>query len=95
MEEKDIKPQFHLLQKEVETAGARLEDTRLNLIAALDALKLEIEILKRFAVGLHSVLLTYNPAEPARSTWIPVKGGAAGAAHLYQGLDGAVIAMKR
>jgi hypothetical protein len=30
MEEKDIKQQFHLLQKEVETAGARLEDTRLT-----------------------------------------------------------------
>lgn len=54
MEEKDIKQQFHLLQKEVETAGARIEDTRLNLVATIDALKLEIEILKRFMERYHA-----------------------------------------
>ena len=54
MEDKDIKQQFHLLQKEVETAGARIEDTRLNLVAAIDTLKLEIEILKRFMERYHA-----------------------------------------
>lgn len=54
MEEKDVKQQFHLLQKEIETAGARLEDTRLSLIAAIDELKLELEILKRFMGRYHT-----------------------------------------
>jgi hypothetical protein len=54
VEEKDIRQQFHLLQKEVETSGSRLEDTRLNLVAAIDALKLEIEILKRFIEHYHA-----------------------------------------
>lgn len=43
-----------LLQKAVETAGARIEDTRLNLVATIDALKLEIEVLKRFMERYHA-----------------------------------------
>jgi hypothetical protein len=48
MEEMDIRQQFHLLQKELESAGSRTEELRLNLIAAIDALKIEVEVLRRF-----------------------------------------------
>ena len=52
MEEIDIKHQFHLLQKEVEAAVSLLEDTKLNLLSTIDALKIEIEVLRRF-LGHH------------------------------------------
>ena len=48
MEEMDIKQRFHLLQKEIESAGAVSEELRLNLIAAIDALKIEVEVMHRF-----------------------------------------------
>jgi hypothetical protein len=48
MEELDLKQQLHLLQKEVEAAVALAEDTKLNVVAAIDSLKIEIEVLKRF-----------------------------------------------
>jgi len=53
MEETDIRQQFHLLQKELENAGAQTEDLRLQLIAATDALKIEIEVLRRFMERHH------------------------------------------
>lgn len=53
MEEMDIRQQFHLLQKELESAGTRIEDLRLQLIAALDALKIEVEVLQRFMERHH------------------------------------------
>lgn len=53
MEELDIRQQFHLLQKEIESAGARTEELRLNLIAAIDALKIEVEVLRRFMERHH------------------------------------------
>jgi hypothetical protein len=54
MEELDIKQQFHLLQKEVEAAISLQEDTKLNLLAAVDALKIEVEVLKRFMASHHA-----------------------------------------
>lgn len=53
MEEMDIRQQFHLLQKEIESAGALTEEVRLNLVAAIDALKIEVEVLRRFLERHH------------------------------------------
>jgi len=53
MEEMDIRQQFHLLQKELESAGSRTEELRLNLTAAIDALKIEVEVLRRFMEQHH------------------------------------------
>jgi len=54
MEELDIKHQFHLLQKEVEAAGSLAEEVKLNLLAAIDSLKIEVEVLKRFMERYHA-----------------------------------------
>jgi hypothetical protein len=54
MEELDIKQQFHLLQKEVEAAVSLTEDTKLNLLSAIDTIKIEIEVLKRFLQQYHT-----------------------------------------
>jgi len=53
MEDIDIEQRLHLLQKEVEAIASLAEDTKLNLLSAIDSLKLEIEILKRFMEQHH------------------------------------------
>lgn len=53
MEDIDIKQQLHLLQKEVEATVSLAEDTKLNLLSAIDSLRIEIEILKRFIEQYH------------------------------------------
>ncbi len=47
MEEMDGQQQFRLFQKEIETAAALTEQTKLDLVLAIDMLKIEVEVLKR------------------------------------------------
>ena len=54
MEELDIKRQFHLLQEEVEAAVSLIGDVKLNLLAAIDTLRIEVEVLKRFMERYHA-----------------------------------------
>jgi hypothetical protein len=51
MEEKELQQRFHLLQQEVEAAISLVEEVRLNHAAAVDALKIEVEVLRRFMAG--------------------------------------------
>jgi len=51
MEEKELQQRFHLLQQEVEAAISLVEEVRLNYAAAVDALKIEVEVLRRFMNG--------------------------------------------
>jgi hypothetical protein len=53
MEEKDIQQRFHLLQQEVEAAVSLIGDTKLNSNAAIDTLKIEVEVLRRFMERYH------------------------------------------
>lgn len=57
MEDADIKQQLHLLQKQVEAAVSLLEESKLNLLSQVDALKIEVEVLKR-------LLANYQPDFP-------------------------------
>jgi hypothetical protein len=54
MEELDLKHQFHLLQQEVEAAVSLTAEVKLNLLAAIDSLKIEVEVLKRFMERYHA-----------------------------------------
>jgi hypothetical protein len=54
MEEKEIQQRLHLLQQEAEAAISLVEEVRLNCAAVADALKIEVEMLRRFMEG-------YNP----------------------------------
>ena len=47
MQEKQIEQRFHLLQQEVEAAVSLVEQIKLNCAAAIDALKIDIEVLRR------------------------------------------------
>ena len=54
MEELDLKHQFHLLQQEVEAAVSLTAEVKLNLLAAIDSLRIEVEVLKRFMERYHA-----------------------------------------
>jgi hypothetical protein len=51
MEEKELQQRFHLLQQEVEAAISLVEEVRFNYAAAVDSLKIEVEVLRRFMDG--------------------------------------------
>ncbi len=53
MEEKDIQQPFHLLHQEIEAAVSLIEDTKLDNAAAIDDLKIEVEVLRRFMERYH------------------------------------------
>ena len=53
MQELDIEQRFHLMQKEIEAAVSILKDAKLDLTAAVDSLKIEIEALKTYMERNH------------------------------------------
>ena len=53
MKEPDVEQQFRFLHKEVEAAVSLTEDTKLNLLAAIDSIKIEVEVLRRFMESYH------------------------------------------
>ena len=53
MEEHDIEQRFRLLQKQVEATASLLNDIKIDLTAAIDSVKLEIETIKMFIERHH------------------------------------------
>ena len=53
MQELDIEQRFHLMQKEIEAAVSILKDAKLDLTAAVDSLKIELEAMKTFIARHH------------------------------------------
>jgi hypothetical protein len=53
MKAAEIEEQFRLLQREVALAGDAVEACQSETRASLDALRLEVETLKRYLLSLH------------------------------------------
>jgi hypothetical protein len=53
MEEKEIQQRLHLLHQEVEAAIALVEEVKLTCATATAALKIEMEVLRRFLERYH------------------------------------------
>jgi hypothetical protein len=49
----DVQRQFHLMQREIEAAASLNKETKLDLLAAIDSLRIEIEVLKTFIERQH------------------------------------------
>jgi hypothetical protein len=62
MEDADIERRFHLLQTEIEATGSLLKDSKVDLIAAVDALRIEVEILKSYMERFHPGFAESYPA---------------------------------
>ena len=53
MEDAAIEQRLHLLQREIEATGSLLKDSKVDLVAAIDALRIEVEILKSYMDRFH------------------------------------------
>ena len=53
MEDSDLKHRFHLMQTEIEATASLLKDAKIDLISALDSIKIEVEILKTYMERYH------------------------------------------
>jgi hypothetical protein len=53
MNDPEIEQRFHLMQKEIEATASLLKETKIDLTAAIDSLKIEVEILKSYMERYH------------------------------------------
>lgn len=53
MEDADIEQRFHLMQKEIEATVSLMRDNKLDLIAVIDSIKIELEVLKMYMERFH------------------------------------------
>jgi hypothetical protein len=53
MEDADIEQRFHLVQKELEASVSSMTESKLNLIAAIDSLRIELEVMKSYMERYH------------------------------------------
>ena len=53
MQDLDVQQQFHLMQREIEALGSLIKETKLDLLAAIDSLKIEVEVIKTFMERHH------------------------------------------
>ena len=53
MNDTDIQQRFQLMQRELESTVSLLKQAKLDLTAALDSVKLELEVLKMFMERYH------------------------------------------
>jgi hypothetical protein len=49
----DIEQRFHLMQKEIEASVSLMTECKLDLMAAIDSLKIELEVLKSYMERYH------------------------------------------
>jgi hypothetical protein len=53
MENVDIEQRFHLMQKEIEATVSVMKDARIDLMAAIDLMRIELEVLKMYMERYH------------------------------------------
>jgi hypothetical protein len=46
MEDADLERRFHLMQKEIEATASSMTRSKLDLMANIDSLRIELEVLK-------------------------------------------------
>ena len=53
MEDADIEQRFHLMQKQIEATVSLTRECKLDLMAAIDSLRIELEVLKSYMERYH------------------------------------------
>jgi hypothetical protein len=53
MHDQDIQQRFHLMQKEIEATVSLMREAKIDLTAAIDSLKIELEVLKIYMERYH------------------------------------------
>ena len=84
MHELDIQQRFHMLQREVEAAVSLSKDAKLDFTAAVDSLRIEVEVLKMFLERFHPEFAQLYPKlkeqalQAINPEWIGSPGGMTG-----------------
>jgi hypothetical protein len=53
MEDADIEQRFHLMQKEIEATASLMRENKFDLMAAIDSIRIELEVLKSYMERFH------------------------------------------
>ncbi|HEY7166531.1 MAG TPA: hypothetical protein VIB79_18305 [Candidatus Binatia bacterium] len=53
MEDRDLEQRLHLMQKEIEATVSLMKESKLDLVATMDSLRIEIEVLKTYMERYH------------------------------------------
>ena len=53
MEDADLEQRFHLMQKEIEATASLMTQSKLDLMANIDSLRIELEVLKTYMERYH------------------------------------------
>jgi hypothetical protein len=53
MEDADIEQRFHLMQKEIEATVSLMRENKFDLTAAIDSIRIELEVLKTYMERFH------------------------------------------
>ena len=53
MQDADIEQRFHLMEKEIEATVSLMRENKLDLMAAIDSIKIELEVLKTYMERFH------------------------------------------
>lgn len=53
MDDADLKHRLHLMQTEIEATAMLLKDAKIDLTAAIDSMRIELEILKSYMARYH------------------------------------------
>lgn len=53
MDDSDLKHRFRLMQTEIEATASLLKDAKIDLTAAVDSMRIELEILKTYLARYH------------------------------------------
>jgi hypothetical protein len=61
MHDTEIQQRFHLTQTEIEATASLLKEAKVDLKAAIDSLRIEVEILKTFMVKFHPEFVRIYP----------------------------------
>jgi hypothetical protein len=81
MEDAEIERRFHLLQTEIEATGSLLKDAKIDLTAAIDSLRIEVEILKSYMERYHPSFgetyseLRQEAIQSIDPEWVETKAG--------------------
>jgi len=61
MEDADIEQRFHLMQKEIEATASLMKESKLDLMTAIDSIKIELEVLKNYMERYHPAFAESYP----------------------------------
>lgn len=56
MEDVEIEQRFHLMEKEIEATASLMREGKFDLMAAINSLRIELEVLKSYSSAIKSKL---------------------------------------